>query len=360
MRKTPLNAWHAANGGKLVDFHGWEMPLQYSGIINEHNAVRDSVGIFDVSHMGEFLISGKDTVAFLHYITCNDVTKLEDGQAQYSAILTEKGTFIDDLTIYRFSETSFMACVNASNIDKDFAHFTGVAAKFDVTVKNASDDFALMAVQGKNAKKIMAEIFAGYDDGLKYYHFAEGKIADTDVILARMGYTGEDGFEVFVPSASAEKVWKKIMEVGEKHLIVPAGLGARDSLRTEVCYPLYGNDIDDAHNALEAGLGWIVKLKKDDFIGKQALVEAKAAGLAKKFVVFTLNDKGIPRPGQKLVDAQGAEAGYVTSGTFSSIINKGIGLGYLLAGREEPLKVRTPRRDLEITIQKPPLININK
>lgn len=325
--KTPLNEQHKKLNAKMVDFSGWEMPIQYSGIIDEVTQTRENVTVFDVSHMGEFFFTGKNAEQFLQKITCNDVSKLKIGKVQYSALLNEEGNFVDDVTVYKFSNEKFMMCVNASNIEKDFKHILNYQIE-DVKIENLSNNFGQIAIQGPKANKLLELILNQDLSKIKYYEFAEIQYDNFLIFIARMGYTGEDGFEVFLPKDKTVSFWSLLFSSEE---IKPksAGLGARDVLRLEACFPLYGNDISDRINPYEANLQWIVKLNKPDFVGKQALLE-KQNSINKKLIRFSVLDKGIPRKDYIIYDEnQENEIGIVSSGTSSIVQKKGIGMGFV-------------------------------
>jgi aminomethyltransferase len=325
-KKTTLYDLHKNAGAKLVEFAGYWMPVQYRGIIEEHKKVRSSVGMFDVSHMGEFIIKGSRAAEFLQKMTLNDVTKLEDHRAQYTGMCFEHGGMVDDLILYRFPNY-YMVIVNASNIVKDVNwledHLTP-----GVQLTNISDEYALLAVQGRHAERTLQKLTKLDLSSIKYYWFGITQLAGVEVVFSRTGYTGEDGFEVGLDAKHAPKIWNEIMEAGQEFAIEPIGLGARDTLRLEMKFCLYGNDIDEATNPLEAGLGWITKLEKGDFIGRDALIKAKEEGIARKLVGFELKERAVPRHGYKILKDD-SEIGYVTSGTFSPSLEKGIGMGYV-------------------------------
>ncbi len=334
MKKTPFNDIHRSLGAKLVEFAGFEMPVQYSGIVQEHKRVRESVGVFDVSHMGEFFVHGKDAEAFLQRNTLNDVTKLVPGRAQYTALVNEKGFLLDDLIVYRL-DNAYMIVANASNIDKDFSAFSS-RIMGDVKLDNASDATALLSIQGPNAPATIARLTDTDLSAIQYYHFTEGKIAGIDAIISRTGYTGEVGFEVFFGAKDGDcrKMWDEIFEAGKDFGITPVGLGARDTLRLEMGYCLYGNDIDETTNPIEAGLGWITKTDKGDFVGRDAIVKAKQ-NITRKLVGFRMDESAIPRHGYGIYSApsggssESGKIGVVTSGTFSPSLEFGIGMGYV-------------------------------
>jgi aminomethyltransferase len=329
LKKTPLNARHRASGAKMVPFAGWDMPVEYSGIVDEHLAVRTRAGLFDVSHMGEIEIAGRDALAAVQRISSNDASKLAVGQAQYSGLMTPEGTFVDDLLVYRLAPAHFLLVVNASSIAKDYAWIAEqIKPAGDAVAVDASSRYALLAVQGPAAREILQPL-TGVDLGaMKYYWFAHGEVASIRGTVSRTGYTGEDGFEVFVPPQSADRVWQAILDSGRAAGIVPCGLGARDTLRLEASMRLYGNDIDETTTALEADLGWIVGWKKDDFLGANILRGQKANGVTRKIVGFEMIERGIARQGYD-VYVGGAKAGVVTSGTQTPFLKKAIGMAYL-------------------------------
>lgn len=327
LRRTPLNEAHRRRGAKLVDYAGWEMPVQYRGLLEEHKAVREAAGIFDVSHMGEILFEGEGALEACNELISNDLSRIEDGQALYAGLLNERGGFVDDVICYRFSETKILMCTNASNAEKDFA-WIKAKAKAGPAIRDVSDDWALLAVQGPKAAAILQTLTEAQLDSIKFFRFREIQLGGKEVIAARTGYTGEDGFEIFCAPADAEALWEAILAAGEEQGIQPAGLGARDSLRTEAALSLYGNDIGEERTPLEAGIGWAVKLDKAQFIGKDALVRQKAEGLERKLVGFVLKERGIPRQGYAILDG-GEPVGVVTSGTMSPTLQQPIGLGYV-------------------------------
>ena len=333
LKKTPLFDVHVAAGARMVDFGGWGMPVQYAGILAEHKGVREAVGLFDVSHMGEFLVEGDGAEAFLQRMTTNDITALEDGQAHYTVALYEHGGIVDDLLIYKRAEGIYLVCVNAGCIDKDWAWFSGHhdAERDACTLVNASDDFAQLAIQGRHAAAIVQKLTDEDVSQVAYYRFTEGVAAGTQAIIARTGYTGEDGFELFVPAGAAVQAWTAVMEAGAEFGIQPIGLGARDTLRLEAKYCLYGNDITDATTPLEGRLAWIVKLDKGEFIGRDALVAQKEAGVPRRLVGFQLQDRGIARPHYPVL-LNGEEVGEVTSGAHAPSLGTSIGLCYLPKG----------------------------
>jgi aminomethyltransferase len=329
LRRTPFFDRHVALGGKIVPFAGYEMPVQYpTGITAEHKAVRERCGLFDVSHMGEFAVSGPRALDFVNAVTTNDAAALAVGQAQYSALLNDRGTFEDDCLVYRKAD-GFMLVVNASNRAKDWVHIQPAAAAHDCTMRDISDDIALLALQGPLAESVLAPLAPGTDLArIAYYHFTMGTVAGVpDVIVSRTGYTGEDGFELYFDAAHADTIWTALTA---DERVTPAGLGARDSLRLEMGMALYGNDIDDTVTPLEANLGWIVKMRKGEFTGRAALVRQKEQGVPKKLVGFESPERIFPRHGYRVV-FEGAPYGTVCSGTVSPCLNTPIGTCYLPA-----------------------------
>ena len=343
LKKTPLNAVHRALGGKMVDFAGYDMPVEYSGVMSEHKAVRQQAGIFDVSHMGEIEVSGPQALALVQHVTINDASKLVDGQAQYSALLYEHGGFVDDILVHRVNAESYFLCVNASNQDKDFQHIHDhnlVGAK----VENAGPRYSQIAVQGPLATGIVQKLTALDLSSIKRYHFADGKVAGVDSRCARTGYTGEDGWELYVANDAAVPVWQKLMEAGKDVGLVPCGLGARNTLRLEAAMPLYGHEIDASINAWEAGLDWVVKLHKGDFVGRDALLSAREQGVKRKLIGFEMTERGIARDGCEIV-VDGTGVGWVTSGGPSPSTNKIIGMCYL------PVEIAVPEKNIEISVR---------
>jgi aminomethyltransferase len=328
LKKTPLNARHRSLGARMVPFAGWDMPVEYSGIVNEHMAVRTSAGLFDVSHMGQIEVAGKDALAAVQKISSNDVNKLNMGQAQYSALTTPAGTFVDDLLVYRLGGDHYLLVVNAGAIESKYKWIVEqTRGAGDVAVVNSSSRYALLAVQGPAASAILQELTTVELRSIKYYWFAHGEVAGVRSIISRTGYTGEDGFELFMQPASAEKVWNTILETGAAAGLVPVGLGARDTLRLEAGMHLSGQDIDETTTVLEADLEWIIGWNKHDFTGRAALQEQKTAGLKRKLVGFEMTAPGIARHGYT-AHAGGGE-GIVTSGTQTPFLKKAIGLAYL-------------------------------
>ncbi len=337
MKLTAFNQIHRSLGGKLIEFGGFEMPVHYSGIIDEHKAVRTSVGMFDVSHMGEVFVRGTDALAFVQRITTNDAGKLTVGKVQYSAMCYPDGGIVDDLLVYRL-EDGFMLVVNASNAQKDFEWMKSNVGSLSIDLVDKSDSYSLLAVQGPKSLATLQKLTEANLSAMPYYSFVMGKLCGIEMIISRTGYTGELGFELYFDSAQTvgELVWNTIMEAGKEFSIKPIGLGARDTLRLEMGYCLYGNDIDQTTNPLEAGLGWITKLSKGDFIGKESLVKFQQAGLKRKLIGFLVEEeRAFPRHGYELT-AKGNPVGTVTSGTLSPILEKGIGMGYVETRFAEP------------------------
>jgi aminomethyltransferase len=349
LRRTPLYDTHKALGAKLVPFAGWEMPVQYpAGILAEHQAVRTGAGVFDVSHMGEFEISGPDRNAFVNRVTCNDVAALAPGGVQYSAILTNEGTFVDDCTVYRFDD-KLMIVVNASNVARAWDHIVKQKGGANVRLKDISDEVGLLALQGPTAQALLQPLTETRLDDIAYYHFAVGKIAGAQCFISRTGYTGEDGFELYCRERDTVALWQALTGAGAR----PIGLGARDSLRLEMGYALYGNDIDDTITPLEAGLGWIVKLDKGSpFMGDKALRYQKQRGVTRKLVGFKLEGRAFPRHGYP-VYYSGRDVDVVRSGTMSPSLGYPIGTTYLPAdvakvGTKFEVEIRGQRVPAEV------------
>jgi len=335
LKRTPLVAEHEQAGARMVDFGGWYMPVQYAGVMAEHEAVRRRVGLFDVSHMGEIRVGGPDAVAFLNHLTVNDAAALEDNQAQYSAFANEAGGVIDDLLVYRYAADDYLLVVNASTREKDLAWIQRWAGGWQVSVVDESDATGQIAIQGPRAAQVLQPLCAANLAEIAYYRFSRTDIQGIDALVSRTGYTGEDGFECYVAAGDTPALWRLLLAAGKSAGIEPAGLGARDTLRLEARMNLYGNDMDETTSVLEAGLGWITKFKKGDFIGRTALLEQKKAGLTRRLVGFQLLDKGIARHGYPVV-ADGQTVGHVTSGTHSPTLKKSIGLAYVPAAGAEP------------------------
>ena len=336
-RRTPLHDRHVAAGGRMVEFAGWRMPVQYRGVIDEHRAVRTAAGLFDVSHMGEIRVGGDGAEAFVQRLTPNDVAKLAPGRAHYSALLTPDGTFLDDLLVYRLAADEFLIVVNAANAAGDFAwvgerHLEDAGA---VVIEDVSDRYALLALQGPRAAEILQPLTAAPLAEIKYYRFAQGEVADRRAMISRTGYTGEDGFELYLAPEDAPAVWDRLLAAGGPAGLEPVGLGARDTLRLEAGMALYGHEIDRTTTPWEAGLDWIVKLDKGDFVGRDALVAARANGPARRLVGFEVTGRGIAREGHRIL-VGGRDVGHVTSGTFSPTFEKALGLAYVESALAEP------------------------
>jgi aminomethyltransferase len=357
LRRTPLFENHRAAGGKIVDFAGWEMPVQYSGVIDEHRAVRERAGLFDVSHMGELRVTGPGAEAFLQRLTPNDVTKLTPGRAHYSAFLTDRATYVDDLLIYRMGPEELLVVVNAANAEKDFRwaadHARGAPGGGEaVEVEDVSDRYALLALQGPQAIDVLrplVQIGGAVSDGggldeIGYYRFARGEVDGAPAILSRTGYTGEDGFELYLHPDDAPRIWDRLLGAGKERGLVPAGLGARDTLRLEAGMALYGHEIDDTTTPWEADLGWTVKLDTGDFVGRDALVAQREGGIERRLVGFEIEGRGIAREGHPVM--RGDEAvGKVTSGTWSPTFEKALGMAYV------PLELAEPGSTIEIDVR---------
>ena len=336
---TPLNTIHRQSGAKMVDFGGWEMPVQYSGILDEHQTVRSAVGLFDVSHMGEIEVRGPQALDLVQWISSNDASKLKIGQAHYSGLLYDHGGFVDDILVHKVADDHYFLCVNASNQDGDYAHIVS-QNKFDAEVENAGPRYAQLAVQGPLGLATLQQLTATDLAPIKYYHFVDGEVAGIPARIARTGYTGEDGFEIYFAPADAPGVWNKLVALGAK----PAGLGARNTLRLEAAMALYGHEIDATISPLEAGLSWIVKFDKGDFCGRAKLAEQKATGITRKLCGFEMVERGIGRDGYE-VSIDGDKAGWVTSGGPSPTTGKNIGLCYL------PIAKATPGQAIQVIIR---------
>ncbi len=358
LKFVPLNAVHEKLGAKMVPFAGFNMPVRYSSDIEEHMAVRNGVGVFDVSHMGEFTVKGPQALDLIQRVTTNDASKLIDGQAQYSCLPNETGGIVDDLTVYKIKDNNYLLVVNASNIEKDWNWISKFNTK-GAEMKNISEETCLFAVQGPKATGVLQKLTKADLTAIKYYHFTIGEFAGVqDVVMSKMGYTGAGGFEIYMNKAFAEKVWKAIFEAGKDENIKPIGLGARDTLRLEMGFCLYGNDIDDTTSPLEGGLGWITKFTKE-FTNSANLKAQKEAGVIRKLVGFKMIDKGIPRHDYPIKDAAGNIIGKVTSGTQSPMLSIGIGLGYVTTehaavGSEIFIEVRG--KALKAVVSKMPLV----
>ncbi len=349
LKHTPLYAEHVALHAKLVPFAGFNMPVQYpTGIRAEHEAVRTAAGLFDVSHMGEFLVTGSDALEFVSYVTTNDPTRLAEGQAQYSKFCRDDGSAVDDLIVYRLGEQRFRLVVNGANLAKDWVHLTALVPRFDVRLEDESDEIGLIALQGPRAQEILAPLCSEDLDPVGFYEFTEGTVAGVPGVISRTGYTGEDGFELYVPADRTAALWRDLLDAGRTAGLIPAGLGSRDSLRLEMGYALYGNDLDDGTSPLEAGLSWLVKLGKGELVGREALQAQKDSGLTRRLRGFRLDERGFPRPGYDVV-FRGDVVGTVRSGTLSPSLDSGIGTAYLPPDAEvgDALAIRIRGRDLE-------------
>ncbi|MFY0625391.1 MAG: glycine cleavage system aminomethyltransferase GcvT [Reichenbachiella sp.] len=357
VKKIALNDLHEKLGGKMVPFAGYNMPVRYSSDKEEHICVRESVGVFDVSHMGEFYIEGPNALVLIQKVTSNDASKLIEGQAQYSCLPNETGGIVDDLLIYKMSEEKYFLVVNASNIEKDWNWISKFNTS-DAKMSNVSDDYSLFAVQGPKAIETLQQLTDINLSDIKYYHFTEGEIGGvSNVIISATGYTGAGGFELYVKNENAEDLWKQIFEAGAAFNIKPIGLGARDTLRMEMGFCLYGNDIDDTTSPIEAGLGWITKFSKE-FTNAKALQAQKEAGVSKKLIGFVMAEKGIPRAGYEILNAGGDIIGNVTSGTMSPLMNIGIGLGYVnieFSKADSEIFIQIRNKSLKAVVTKLPL-----
>ena len=332
LKQTPLNNAHRRLGARMVDFGGWDMPVQYpAGTVEEHLRTRTHAGLFDVSHMGEFDVRGRDAIEFINHLCSNDVTKLVDEQAHYSALTTPEGTVIDDLLVYRFAPDHLMLVVNASTTEKDWQWVTSHQKDVTVEICDVSADYCQLALQGPEALRILQTLTDTALDEIKYYHFREGKVNDVPAIISRTGYTGEDGFEVYAASEQAERLWDRILDAGSYGTdegVLPCGLAARNTLRLEAGMALYGHEIDETTTLLEANLGWICKLNKGDFIGREALAKQKEEGIKRRLIGFEMTERGIARDGQDVI-VNGAPRGRVTSGSPAPFLKKNIGLAYV-------------------------------
>lgn len=356
LKRTALHEEHVALEGKMVPFAGYWMPVQYpTGIRAEHRAVREAAGLFDVSHMGEFMVRGPQALDLVQHISVNDASHLEVGQAQYSAMCLESGGIIDDLIVYRF-EDHYMLVVNASNSAKDLAWILKHAEAFDAEVEDRSDRMALLAIQGPAARDIIRPLCDIDIDDVAYYRFAEGTVAGVPAVISGTGYTGEDGFELYIEADDAVALWRALLDAGSDKGLIPTGLGARDSLRLEMGYALYGNDLDDEHTTLESALGWITKLDAADFVGRDALAAQKEEGVTRRLVGMKLTGKGFPRPGYPIL-VGGEEVGALTSGTVSPSLGIGVAMGFVATrhakvGTEVQVDIRG--RAVDAVIQRPP------
>jgi aminomethyltransferase len=327
LRKTALNSIHRRLGAKMVNFGGWDMPLEYSGILSEHEAVRTRAGLFDVSHMGEVEIRGEDALELVQWVTCNNAAKLIIGQAHYSGLMTSRGTFVDDLLVHKISDTHYLLCVNASNQDHDFEHIVE-HNKRGAKVENAGPRYSQLAIQGPRAKEILQQLTPVALDPIRYYHFTFGKVSGVHCLIARTGYTGEDGFEIYFTPEHSEKLWNNLMQAGGPDGMIPCGLGARNTLRLEAGMCLYGHEIDETTTPWEAGLAWICKMEKAPFLGSDVLAKQKQTGIERKLVGFEMLEKRIGRDGYPVI-IEGREVGSVTSGCPAPFLKKNIGMAYV-------------------------------
>ncbi len=345
--KTPLNAAHRAHGARMVDFGGWDMPVQYTGILDEHNTVRNAVGLFDVSHMGELEVRGPQALSLVNHVSTNNAARLAIGQAHYSGLLYEHGGFADDILVHKVADDHYFLCVNASNQDKDFAHIAA-ANRWDCTVENSGPKFAQIAVQGPKAAATLQKLTKTDLAAIRYYWFVDGEVSGQWARIAHTGYTGEDGFEIYIAPELAEARWNELLAAGAGFGIKPAGLGARNTLRLEAGMALYGHEIDASISPLEAGLQWIVKMDKGDFLGRAPLEKQKAEGLKRHLIGFEMRGRGIGRDGYE-VRVGGAPAGWVTSGGPSPTLNKNIGMCYL------PIEKAQPGVAIEVMVRDQPV-----
>jgi len=330
LRKTALNSTHRRMGAKMVNFGGWDMPVEYSGIVSEHLATRTAAGLFDVSHMGEIELRGPQALDWVQLVTCNDAAKLTNGQAQYSGLMTSAGTFVDDLLVHKISDGHYFLCVNASNQDKDFEYIRDAGrARFNAQVENAGERYSQLAIQGPKALGILTRLTREPIASLKYYHFLSGQVDRVDALIARTGYTGEDGFEIYFAPEYSEKLWNSLLDAGQSEGLVPCGLGARNTLRLEAGMSLYGHEIDDTTTVWEANLGWICKMGKGDFLGRNALQAQKESGIRRTLAGFEMQDRLIARDGYPVLGANGQKAGSVTSGSPAPFLKKNIGMAYV-------------------------------
>ncbi len=357
MNKTPLTQIHHDLGAKMIDFGGWEMPVQYSGIISEHRAVRNQCGIFDVSHMGEIIIRGEKATSFVQKLIANNAARLQTGGILYTPMCYPDGGIVDDILVYRTGDKDYLLVVNAANTDKDWQWIQKNRIKGVETI-NVSDDYAQLALQGPASRDILQQLTEINLADLVYYNFKEGKVAGTKALLSRTGYTGELGYEIYLSPEDAVNLWESLFSTGEDYGLVPAGLGARDTLRLEKKYCLYGNDINEETNPLEAGLGWTVDLTKEDFFGKERLLKIREEGLTRILAGFKVTGRGIPRHGYKIT-AAGKEVGEVTSGSFSPTLEENIGLGYIkkeLAEPNQKLSILIRGREIDAEVVKTPFV----
>jgi aminomethyltransferase len=351
LKQTALNSTHRASGAKMVDYCGWDMPVEYSGITREHLAVRTAAGLFDVSHMGEIEARGPQSLDLLQHVTSNDVSRLQDGQAQYSALMLPSGSCIDDCVVHRFAPDHYFLCVNAANTDRDYAWMVQCNS-FGADVLNVSTQYAQIALQGPQALEILKKLTEADPTDLKYYWFRQARCTGIDGILARTGYTGEDGFEFYFPPTASEQIWNTLLDAGKAEGLIPAGLGARNTLRLEAAYPLYGHELDAESTLIEASLGWIVKLDKGDFTGRDVLLRQKTEGTSKKLIGFEMIDRAPARDDYR-VCIDGKTVGKVTSGSPAPYLKKNIGMAYVPpeyaeVGREIQIEIRGRQANAQI------------
>ncbi len=361
LKKTPLNAVHRAAGARMVDFGGWDMPVEYSGITAEHMAVRTAAGLFDVSHMGEIEVRGPQALELVNYVTSNNAAVLVDGQAQYSGLLYPSGGFVDDILVHRIDARHYFLCVNASNQDKDFEWIVSQNC-FDAEVEFAGPNYVQLAIQGPKALQTLSKLTAADLEQIRSYWFERGEVLGVPAIIARTGYTGEDGFEIYIPPEEGERVWTAVVEAGREFGLIPCGLGARNTLRLESAMSLYGHEIDDRITPYEARLGWIVKLDKGDFVGRDALVKQKESGLARRIAGLEMRGRGIARDGYRVLVGS-EDAGWVTSGSPAPFLQKNIGLCMLPVAASKPgqrIEVAVRQRQVEAEIVPTPFYSRKK
>lgn len=357
VKQIPLNNIHEKLGAKMMPFAGYNMPVRYSSDKEEHMTVREGVGVFDVSHMGEFMLKGPHALDLIQWVTSNDASKIVDGQAQYSCFPNDKGGIVDDLLVYRMAEEEYMLVVNASNIEKDW-NWIKSQDKWGVEMSDISDDIALLAVQGPKAVEVLQKLTEVNLSEVKFYTFVKGELAGKEMIISATGYTGSGGFELYINKEDAEEVWNKVFEAGEEFDIKPIGLGARDTLRLEKGFCLYGNDITDETSPLEAGLGWVTKFTKE-FVNSENIKAQKEAGVERKLVGFEMVERGIPRHDYELADSEGNIIGKVTSGTMSPSLNLGIGMGYVTIAYSKPeteINVVIREKNVKAKVVRPPFL----
>ena len=361
MKNTALSKTHEALGAKMVPFAGFNMPVSYEGVNAEHETVRTGVGVFDVSHMGEFLISGSNALDLIQKVTSNDASKLTIGKAQYSCFPNENGGIVDDLIVYRIKEEQYLLVVNASNIEKDWNHIAKYNTTLNAEMRDISEDYSLLAIQGPKAVEAMQALSSHDLGAINFYNFIVGDFAGVEhVIISATGYTGSGGFEIYCKNSEVQQVWDKVLEAGADFGIKPIGLAARDTLRLEMGYCLYGNDINDSTSPLEAGLGWVTKFSKG-FVNSEALAKQKEEGITKKLIAFKMDEKAIPRNGYDIVDAQDNTIGTVTSGTMSPSLGIGIGMGYVKTSHAklgEKIQIQIRKKTISATIVKPPFYKV--